>query len=441
MKKFGFWLLLGVLTLVLTACPAATDEDEDDITDIAGDTANLSTLVDALTKAGLVDELQADGPFTVFAPTNEAFTALLAAEEVADLDALIAKLGAEAVEDILLYHVVSGERRAASLEDGDELTTLQGETIAVSVAEGTVTLNGSATVTTADVGASNGVIHLIDAVLLPPSLTPEEPDIVELASANADLSILVAALTEAELVATLQGEGPFTVFAPTNAAFEALLAELEITQEELLAREDLAAILTYHVASGEVLADDLSDGQTIPTVQGEDIVVDITEGVVTLNGIAGVTATDIQASNGVVHLIDAVLLPPAAEPVSAELSLSGANEVPPISPPNPGAFGSAIVTLDGRILTVDATYAGFEATAAHVHGPATEDETAGVVNDVTLDFTYDAEANEGTVTGELVLTDPQIEEFNSGLYYLNVHSEDNPTGEIRGQIVPPTVEE
>lgn len=434
MKKFGLWLLLGVLALILTACPAANEEDEEDITDIAGGNANLSTLVDALDKAGLVDELQGEGPFTVFAPTNAAFAALLEAQEVDSLDALITKLGAETVTDILLYHVVEGVQRAADLTDGEQLTTLQGEVITVGVAESTVTLNGTAEVTTPNIEASNGVIHLIDAVLLPPTLVPDEQDIVELAQATPDLSILVEAVVAANLVDTLKGPGPFTVFAPTNAAFEALLAELGITKEELLARGDLAAILTYHVANGKTLAADLSDGQTIPTVQGEDIVVDITESIVTLNGISEVTATDILASNGVVHLIDTVLLPPAADPVTVEVSLSGAQEVPPVT--NPGIFGSATVTLDGRLLTVDGSYSGFTATMAHVHGPAPAGETAGVVNGVMLDISV-----AGAFTGELVLTDPQIQEFNEGLYYLNVHSEDNPTGEIRGQIVPPSIEE
>lgn len=443
MKKFGFWLLLGVLALVLTACPAATEEDEEDITDIAGDTASLSTLVEALTKAGLVDELQAEGPFTVFAPSNDAFADLLEAQGVADLDELITELGAETVTDILLYHVVSGERRAASLEDGDELTTLQEEVITVGVSGSTVTLNGTATVTTPNVEASNGVVHIIDEVLLPPSLTPEEPDIVELAQDTPELSVLVEALVAADLVETLQGEGPFTVFAPTNDAFAALLeaqgfADLDALIAEL-GVEALADILAYHVASGEVLEDDLSDGQTIPTVQGEDIVVDITEGVVTLNGISEVTNPNIQASNGVVHLIDTVLLPPASEPIAVEVSLSGAQEVPPLT--NPGSFGSATVTLDGRALTVDGSFSGFDVfgppdgPGAHIHGPAPAGENVSVL----FPLTFDNEEN--TFAGNLVLDDVQIGYFNDGLLYINLHSEANPSGEIRGQIVPPTTEE
>ncbi len=428
MKRIGLWLILALLGLILTACPAA-DTDTGDITKIATDNENLSSLVSALGKAGLVDDLQADGPFTVFAPTNAAFTDLLEAQEVADLDALIAKLGAATVTDILKYHVVAGSAKAADLTDGQELTTLQGEKISVAVAASGVTLNGNAKVTTADVEASNGVIHLIDAVLLPPSLLAPAKDIVELAQATPDLSILVEAVIAADLVNTLKGTGPFTVFAPTNAAFAALLTQLGATKEELLARDDLAAILTYHLANGKVLAAGLSDGQIIPTVQGEDIVVDIKGNVVTLNGISKVTATDIQASNGVVHLIDAVILPPAATPVVVEVALSGAQEVPPVT--GSESAGTATVTLDGRTLIVDGTYTGFTATMSHVHGSAEAGATAGVVNGVMLDISV-----AGTFTGELTLTDPQIADFNDGLYYLNVHSAANGSGEIRGQIVP-----
>lgn len=137
--------------------------------------------------------------------------------------------------------------------------------------------------------------------------------IVELAQSNEDLSTLVAAVVEADLVDTLNSEGPFTVFAPTNDAFNNLLAELDITAEELLAREDLGDILTYHVVPAEVLAADLRGGQMVTTVQGGELTVNISDSGVTLtdaNGnVANVIATDVDASNGVVHLIDAVVLP------------------------------------------------------------------------------------------------------------------------------------
>ncbi|WP_368646384.1 fasciclin domain-containing protein [Alkalibacterium putridalgicola] len=134
-----------------------------------------------------------------------------------------------------------------------------------------------------------------------------EEDIVAIAQGNPDFSILVSALQEAELVETLQGEGPFTVFAPTDEAFEALLTDLDITAEELLAQPDLESILTYHVVPGEVLAGDLEDGQTAATVHGEELTFDLS-GDPTVND-AAITMTDIDASNGVIHAIDTVLVP------------------------------------------------------------------------------------------------------------------------------------
>ncbi len=139
--------------------------------------------------------------------------------------------------------------------------------------------------------------------------TPMEADedIVEIAQGNPDFSILVSALQEAGLVETLQGEGPFTVFAPTDAAFEKLLGDLDITAEELLAQPDLANVLTYHVVSGEVLADDLTDGMTAATVNGEEVSFDLS-GEPMVNDAAIIT-TDIDATNGVIHAIDSVLVP------------------------------------------------------------------------------------------------------------------------------------
>ncbi len=141
--------------------------------------------------------------------------------------------------------------------------------------------------------------------------------VVDIAVSNPDFSTLVAAVTKADLVDTLSSEGPFTVFAPTNEAFAAALDALGITAEELLASPDLAAILTYHVVSGKVLAADVlaaveAGGGTfmVKTVNGAEITVTVVDGMVMLNGVATVTATDLLADNGVVHVIDAVLLPP-----------------------------------------------------------------------------------------------------------------------------------
>ena len=139
----------------------------------------------------------------------------------------------------------------------------------------------------------------------------EEPvldqDIVDIASSNEDFSILVAALQKAELVDTLKGEGPFTVFAPTNAAFEQLLMDLNITAEELLAQPDLAKVLTYHVVPGKVMSNDLVDKMEADTVNGQKIMVDLSDGVVI--NFSNVTTADLEATNGVIHVIDKVLVP------------------------------------------------------------------------------------------------------------------------------------
>ena len=134
-----------------------------------------------------------------------------------------------------------------------------------------------------------------------------EKDIVDLASSDENLSTLVAAVQQAGLVETLKGEGPYTVFAPTNEAFEKLLMELDITAEDLLAHPDLEKVLTYHVVPGKVMSTDLEDAMEAETVNGQTIMVDLSNGVM-IND-AKVTAADLEASNGVVHVIDKVLVP------------------------------------------------------------------------------------------------------------------------------------
>ncbi len=306
-----------------TAAPATTEAPETtapaaagDIVAVAAANPDFSTLVAAVQAAGLVETLQSEGPFTVFAPTNEAFAALPAGL----VDALLLPENVEALQAVLTYHVVPGKVLAADVKDG-EVATAQGENITLSTMGG-VKVNDANVIAT-DVMASNGVIHVIDAVIVPPSLdvasllpAPEttapaaDGDIVAVASANPDFSTLVAAVQAAGLVETLQGEGPFTVFAPTNEAFAALPAGLV---DKLLLPENkdiLVAILTYHVVSGKVMAADVMAGD-VPSVQGENIAV-TTDGGVKVNG-ANVIATDVEASNGVIHVIDAVILPPTLD--------------------------------------------------------------------------------------------------------------------------------
>ena len=177
-----------------------------------------------------------------------------------------------------------------------------------------------ATVTTADIATLNGTIHVIDKVLLPPAKDAAK-SIVDIAVGDPQFSTLVAALTKAGLVDTLKGEGPFTVFAPTNDAFAKLLKDLDVTAEQLLAREDLKDILLYHVVAGKVISTDLTDGMMPKTVQGSTIEIDLTGGV--MINTAKVTAADITASNGIIHVIDEVLIPTAVTTTLPDTGLFG----------------------------------------------------------------------------------------------------------------------
>jgi len=270
------------------------------IADLAVKTADLSTLVTALTAADLVETLKGAGPFTVFAPTNAAFAKI----PKADLDALLADK--EKLKSVLLYHVVAAKVLAKDVAAG-KVETVQGDSITVTVDGGTVKVDG-ATVTTTDIEASNGIIHLIDTVIMPPKAAEPKKDLVDLAVGTKDLSTLVAAVKAADLVDTLKGKGPFTVFAPTNAAF-AKIPKADL--DKLLAdKEALKAVLLYHVVAAKVLAKDVAAGK-VKTAQGASLTISIDGSTVKVDA-AKVIKTDIEASNGVVHLIDTVIMPPKA---------------------------------------------------------------------------------------------------------------------------------
>ncbi|MGM0552090.1 MAG: fasciclin domain-containing protein, partial [Bacteroidota bacterium] len=298
-------LLVVTFSFTFTACE---DDDDDNtppvvemenIVEIAAGDQDFSLLVQALTKADLVSTLEGDGPFTVFAPNNAAFEQLLADLGISSLD----DLTAEQLTPILLYHVVSGKVMSSDLTDGYVSTLSPGPNdskVSVLVDAGNVVLNASSDVIQADVEAENGVIHVIDEVLLPPT-------VVDLAVDNGNFTSLVAALIKADLVSTLEGDGPFTVFAPTDAAFADLLSDLGASSLDDIPAEDLIPILQQHVVSGNVRSTDLSSGD-VQTLNGT-ISVEVGDQV-TINGNASVTAVDIQGKNGVVHVIDKVILPP-----------------------------------------------------------------------------------------------------------------------------------
>ena len=310
-------------------------------------TGEHTSLVAALAHANLVGVLSGDGPYTVFAPTDSAFEEI--GSNLSDYDTDEEN---ETLAKILSYHVAMGSVMSSEFEDGMEINSLIQEPITVNIyGQGAVVLNGESSVTTADVETSNGIIHIIDKVLIPPSMSPDTPsegeicynmdthtvdltkteetcedmwvaavDIPTTAAATTIHTSLVAAIAKANLTETLKGEGPFTVFAPSDAAF----TEAGISLDDLDA-DTLANILTYHVVSGKVMSTNLSNGMMATALNGGTLVFSISEGNVSVNG-ANVILANVPVSNGVIHVIDKVMIPPAGEicydPVSHTVDVS-----------------------------------------------------------------------------------------------------------------------
>jgi transforming growth factor-beta-induced protein len=270
-----------------------------------------STLEAAVRAAGLRDTLRGPGPFTLFAPTNQAFEKLLSELNVTAEQLLANK---PLLTQVLTYHVLSARVLARQIDDGATPATVQGQAITLNVDRDrriqiTDARGRTANVTVTNLRASNGVVHLIDRVIL-----PTDKDIVDIAAANPQFSILVAAVQAAGLVDTLKSAGPFTVFAPTNDAFAALLRELGLSAEQLLANKPLLTkVLTYHVLGSRSLADSLTDGLARATVQGEPIKFKTSASGLSITDANGRTSNvviaNVQASNGVIHAIDRVILP------------------------------------------------------------------------------------------------------------------------------------
>lgn len=304
MRKLSLFSL--VLSLALfTSCgddDSASNEPTgptQTIAEIAAGDANFSTLVSALDRVGLTSVLNGSGSYTVFAPTNTAFQ-----NAGIDLD----QLTDDELTSVLLYHVIGGASIASTdLAEGQTYASTASTNgpndaaLSVLIEKGTgVTVNGSASVTMADLEATNGVIHVVDGVLLP-------LDVVGHAQANANFSSLVDALVTADLVSTLQGDGPFTVFAPVNSAFAAISDVVEG-----LTVAELSNVLTYHVVSGNVLSTDLSNNQSVTALNQGLFTVGLAPSVTITDAndnVVNIVLTDVQATNGVIHVLDAVLLP------------------------------------------------------------------------------------------------------------------------------------
>jgi transforming growth factor-beta-induced protein len=297
-KKLNRLALAGLTAVALPLGMAACDSDSNptvpvqelDIVETAVEAGTFQTLVTAVQAADLASTLQGPGPFTVFAPTDAAFDDLPAGA----LEALLADT--QALTEVLLYHVVPGRILASDLEDGQIVTTAEGRPFRVTLSGG-ARVNGVDVVQT-DIEATNGVIHVIDAVLIPVE------DNVDTAI-DAGFNTLVEAVQAANLEGVLRSAGPFTIFAPTDEAFDALP---EGALEGLLTDpEALATVLTYHVVAGRLFSSDLSEGMELTTVEGRTITISL-DGGARVNDV-DIVGVDVLTSNGVIHVIDAVLIP------------------------------------------------------------------------------------------------------------------------------------
>ena len=300
MKKFkGIARIAAAVAIVALMAPVADAGKKKDIVDTAAGAGQFNTLAAALTEAGLVEALKGDGPFTVFAPTDEAFAKL----PEGTVETLLKPENRDQLVAVLKYHVVSGKVMAKDVTKLTYATTLNGQRADIEVDGKTVMVDGAKVIKT-DIKATNGVIHVIDNVILPQTQT-----IVGVANETGKFNTLLAAAGAAGLADALMDGGPYTVFAPTDEAFAKLPKG---TVESLLEPENkdkLAMILKYHVVSGRVYADQVVKEKSVSTIADMDAMISLKGNAAMINN-AKIVMTDIEASNGVIHVIDSVILPP-----------------------------------------------------------------------------------------------------------------------------------
>jgi transforming growth factor-beta-induced protein len=308
-----------ILTLVVALGVTTSATYAGDIVDTAVENGSFKTLVAAVKAADLVDTLKGEGPFTVFAPTDEAFAKL----PEGTVEMLLQPENKKQLVAILTYHVVSGKVPASKVVGLSGAKTVNGQRIDISTEQG-VKVDGANVVAT-DVQCSNGIIHVIDSVLMPATET-----IPGVAKEAGQFNTLLAAAKAAGLVDALSGEGPLTLFAPTDEAFAKLP---EGTVESLLKPENkqkLADILKYHVVSGRIYSEDALAAKQAKTLQGSAVAISAKQGTARVNE-AKLLKTDIDASNGVIHVIDSVLLPGESKKQSSAAPRGANGRYSPVS--------------------------------------------------------------------------------------------------------------
>lgn len=316
-KQILFKVLVG-LTLIFTFSACNNDDTDDtpkptkNIIELAQENG-FTSLAAALTRAGLIDDLQAAGTFTVFAPTNEAFANLLTAIGQTSID----DVPVPVLEQILLYHVLQSTVKSADVTTGS-VSTLQGGSINLAAGTG-ITVNNAGVIPPFDVEATNGIIHSIDQVLVPQEIDQFVNTVLEPAYFNNSFSTLVAAAVKANLVTTILSANEITIFAPTNQAFTD--AGIDV---DALDAATLASVLTYHTIGANVLSSGIPTSAA--TLNENELFFSLTDNGNFINGNTEIVAVDIESGNGVVHVIDNVLLPPVGNVVETAISLSAGGE-------------------------------------------------------------------------------------------------------------------
>ncbi|MFT4566096.1 MAG: transforming growth factor-beta-induced protein, partial [Saprospiraceae bacterium] len=317
MKKLSFYLLFALgFSLILSSCG---DDEEVEVIEPTNNIVQIAqangfnSLAAALTKAGLVDALQGSTNYTVFAPTDEAFSNLLTVIGQTSID----DVPAAVLEQILLYHVVQGKVLSSDITSGD-VTTLEGSAITLSTASG-ITVNGVAVINPFDVEATNGVVHTINEVLVPASVGQFVNTVLEPAYFNEAFSTLISAAVKAGVVETLLTTPDLTIFAPNNEAFIASGID-----PSAIDAATLASVLTYHVVGAKVLSSGIPS-QAV-TVNGNELFFSLVASGNFINGATEIIAVDIESGSGVVHVINSVLLPPSGNLVETAVRLSAGGE-------------------------------------------------------------------------------------------------------------------
>lgn len=428
MKNLKIVILLLAIGLFAKACNSNSSTspmvpDDPTIVDVAAANEQFSTLVSALEQAGLVSALQAAGPFTVFAPTNDAFSALP--------EGTLESLTQEQLTEILTYHVLTAEVPSGALQPEQTVTALNDQELFVTVDGGNVTVNGNSGVVTADITASNGLIHAVNRVLLPDAFN----NVVENAQKRYFLSALVSAVVDANLAATLSDpDSDFTVFAPTNEAFDAIADVLPT-----LSPEQLTNILLYHVLDTSVLSTDLQGEQTVPTLSGDDITVTVANGTVTINGTSTVISADNVGTNGVIHVIDSVLIPAAEDNtipgiaagnpdfstlvdalVQADLvnALSGEGPFTVFAPTNDAFSNLPAGTLESLSIDQLTSILTLHVLAAEVaSGDLAPEQTVTTLNGESIFVTFDGTTV--TVNGNAAVTLADVQASNGLIHAIN----------------------